>query len=414
MINNDTNVTIAKRNMRIDYFRAFLMVLVVWHHATLAYSTTGSGVLITDDSTFMGFDLIALFNDSFFMFAFFFVSGLFSYKSLLKKGIKNFFEERLIRLLLPFAFATLLINPIAHYFSSLNKNGGSFSIVGYFQFLINTFGKTESNHLWFLWVLFFFSLILAIYHLVQKVFSITIRRSQEKYLTKAWTFTVVMVILGTLCYLPMCNIGEGGFVTLLKPFNMQVSRVLIYFLYFVAGNVIGMYGIQRSFLYKEKFQKKWWLWLSLSLATTVLNIVVHVVQENMEIGILKNTIIVVDQGMIVVISLFALFGFISFFTLHIKEDNKVINLLSKEAMGIYIIHYAVVTALQYAFTFVELSAVEKGITTTLMTMIISLSLVIALKKVPVIGCVFGKAYNHKYDRGLIILTLIMMLLLIFL
>lgn len=109
----------------------------------------------------------------------------------------------------------------------------------------------------------------------------------------------------------MRNIDAGGFVTLIKPFNMQVSRVLLYFLYFVAGNVIGMYGIERSF-----------------------------------------------------------------FALHIKGDNKVMNVFAKEAMGIYIIHYAVVTVLQYAFTFVALSAVIKGITTTLMTIIISLGLVV--------------------------------------
>jgi glucan biosynthesis protein C len=234
------------------------MVLVVWHHATLAYSTTGSGVLITDDNTFVGFDLIALYNDLFFMFAFFFISGLFSYRSLFKKGTKIFIEERFRRLLLPFAFGTLLINPIAHYFSFLKMDGGSFSTVGYLQFLINNFGKTEANHLWFLWVLFFFSLMLVIYHQIQKLFSITIRQGQEKYIMKAWNFTNAMVILGTLCYLPMHNIGAGGFVTLIKPFNMQVSRILIYFLYFVAGNVIGISCHKRD--YSDNYNHYYFIW----------------------------------------------------------------------------------------------------------------------------------------------------------
>jgi surface polysaccharide O-acyltransferase-like enzyme len=211
----------------------------------------------------------------------------------------------------------------------------------------------------------------------------------------------------------MRNIGGGGFITLIKPFNMQATRILIYFLYFVAGNIMGIYGVERSFLFKKHFQKKWWIFLILSLTVTALNIVVHVIQENMEIGILKNIILFIDQGMIVVISVLALFGFTSFFTLYIKGDNKIMNVLAKETMGIYVIHYAVVTVMHYSFTYVELSGAVKGITTTLVSIIISLGLVMVLKKVPAIGIIFGKAPSYKYTRILTVLTLMMILLLIF-
>ena len=414
MSNSNLNRAIFKRNMSIDYFRVFLMFLVVWHHATLAYSTTGAGVLIADDNTFIGFDLIALYNDSFFMFAFFFISGLFAYKSLLKKNAKTFLKERSIRLLLPFAFGTLLINPIAHYFSFLNKSAEAFSIRSYFQFLVHHFGKTDANHLWFLWVLFFFSLMLVVYHQIQKKLMIPTKWQHEKYLMSAWRFSIVMIVLGFLFYLPMQNIDSGGFVTLIKPFNMQISRILLYFLYFVAGNVVGIYDIKKCFLLQEKFQKKWWLWVMLSLVMTFLNLVVHIVRENMGNSVLKNAVIVVDQSMIIVISLLALYGFLSFFTLYIKGESRVMNMLAKESMGIYVIHYAVVTGLQYMLTFVELSGAIKGAIVAMTTVVISLGLVRGLKRVPAIGVVFGKAYNLKYDRGLVIITIAMLLLLIFL
>jgi surface polysaccharide O-acyltransferase-like enzyme len=404
----------TKRNKSIDYFRAFLMILVVWHHATLSYSTSGSGVLITDNNTFIGFDLIALYNDMFFMFAFFFISGLFTYKSLLKKGSRLFIEERLIRLLLPFAFATLLINPIAHYFGILKDNGDPSSIGGYFQFLFNHFGKTEANHLWFLWVLFLFSLILVIFYQIQKSFDIRIGWNQEKQFASAGYFTIIMIVIGLFVYSLMGNIGNGDFVTLVKPFNMQVSRILLYFLYFVAGNMIGMYGIRRSFLFKEKFQKKWWLWLTLSLTFTVLNIIIHVIEEGMGNGIFKDFISLIDQGMVVVISLLGLFGFMSLFTLKIKEDNKVMNMLANAAMGIYVIHYAIVTTLQYAFSFVELPGLVKGLSITLMTLILSLALVTLLNKVPVVGTVFGKSPSGKYRKTYIGWTVGIILLLLFL
>ena len=401
------------RDRSIDYFRAFLMLLIVWHHATLAYSTTGSGVLIADHNTFVGFDLMALYNDSFFIFAFFFLSGLFSYKALLKKGSIVYLKERFIRLLWPFAFATLLINPIAHYFSSL-KDSGTFSVVGYFRYLFENFGKTDANHLWFLWVLFLFSLLLVLYAQFQNIFQVVIKWNQEKYFTKAYRFTIVMIITGILLYLPLRNIADGGFVTLIKPFNMQLSRILLYFMYFIAGNGIGMYGIKKSFLFQEKFQRKWSLWLIISVTATIVNIVIHVVQEEMESGLLKSILLIMEQGMVVAISLFALYGFISCFTRYSKGNSKIMDIHSKEAMGIYVIHYAIVTALQYAFLSIELSAVVKGITVSLLTIILSLGLVIILKKVPILGTVFGKEHNQKYQKGLILFTLIMLLILMLL
>ncbi|MBF4692143.1 acyltransferase family protein [Fusibacter ferrireducens] len=408
MLNNGSNAVRGNRNRGIDYFRVFLMLLVVWHHATLAYGTTGSGVLITDEDTFLGFDLIALYNDSFFMFAFFFISGLFAYKSVLKKGDKTFLKERSIRLLLPFAFGTLWINPIAHYFSLLNKNGESFSITAYFQFLISNFGKIEANHLWFLWVLFLFSGMLVVYHQIPKRFS---QRHLEKYLTNSGYFTWVMILLSLVAFLPIQNFEAGGFVTIIKPFNMQVSRILIYFLYFVAGNVIGAYGIQKCFLFQEKFQKKGWLWLALSLVATVMNLGIHIIREIMEDSALKDVIVVVDQSMIVLISLFALYGFMSLFTLYSKGEHRILNVLAKEAMGIYVIHYAVATGLQYALTFVELPGLVKGVVVTASTLMISLGLIIGFKKIPVVGIV---SYSSKYDKMLILVTLLMVLLLIFL
>ena len=412
MSKNISNNINSSRNQSIDYFKAFLMVLVVWHHATLAYGTAGVGVLISDQTSFVGFDLIALYNDFFFMFAFFFVSGLFSYKSLAKKGPTVYLGDRLIRLLLPFSFGVLFINPISHYFSSIKNEGNPFSLAGYWKYFVDTFGKTEANHLWFLWVLFLFSVIITIYWWFKKAGVIKGHVNVQKYVNRAFYFTMIMIAASLILFLPLRNIAAGGFVTIIKPFNMQVSRILLYLLYFIAGNVVGTYGMKESFFFQEKFQKKWWLWILLSVLSTFLNLVIHIVQEPMKLGVAKEIVLILEQGMLVIIIIFAVFGFVGLFTGHIHGRNKIMDLLAKEAMGIYVIHYAVVTTLQYVFTFLEGPAIFKGIFVTILTLFISLGLVTLLKKVPVLGIVFGDKYDAKYGSRLIIITMLLLLVLI--
>jgi hypothetical protein len=58
-------------------------MLVLIHHSVIAYTYCGH----TDKQSFLGFDGVVLFNDSFFMAAMFFLSGLFVWPSLKRKGI---------------------------------------------------------------------------------------------------------------------------------------------------------------------------------------------------------------------------------------------------------------------------------------------------------------------------------------
>lgn len=410
MVKNSTSL--SSRNRSVDYFRAFLMILVVWHHSTLAYGTSGSGVLITDGPTFLGFDLIALFNDLFFMFGFFLISGLFAYRSLVKKGSQVFLQERLIRLMLPFAFGTLFINPLAHYAAQLAKQEEAFSFTGYGHFFVITFGDIESNHLWFLWVLFLFCLILVGYYELNRAFNLRFSTIQERLVQSVGGYAGVILIFGTIALVPMQALVGSDFITLVKPFNMQLSRLFLYLVYFVVGNIIGTYGIAKSFLGQVDVQKKWWRYILVSLGLTVFNLVIHIMVEMSGQGILKLVLSTMDHWMMIPISLFAVLGFFGFFSRYMSEDKPYMDVLAKDAMGIYVIHYTVITCIQYGLTFISLPGVLKGIGTTVVGLIISLALVRIFRKIPFIRTVFGEAYAPKYNKVLQVVTLIMLFILI--
>src|ERR1700680_4991014 len=85
--------TTATRNAALDRARTFITMLVLIHHSVIAYTYFGH----TDRESFLGFDGVVLFNDSFFMAAMFFLSGLFVWPRLRRKGTGWFLGDRWLR-----------------------------------------------------------------------------------------------------------------------------------------------------------------------------------------------------------------------------------------------------------------------------------------------------------------------------
>ena len=113
------------RSSAIDYLRALMTVFVLILHDIVAYTTWGkfdpadyaehSAAPIVDPNKWGGFDIVAPLLNLFFMALMFFISGLFVWKSLVKKGPIHFLKDRGLRLGIPFVISLTLIMPLAHY-----------------------------------------------------------------------------------------------------------------------------------------------------------------------------------------------------------------------------------------------------------------------------------------------------------
>ena len=79
----------------LDRARTFITLLVVLHHSVVNYTHFGNG----DRMRWLGFDLVVLFNDSFFMAFMFLISGLFVHDSLTRRGVAEFLRWRAWRLM---------------------------------------------------------------------------------------------------------------------------------------------------------------------------------------------------------------------------------------------------------------------------------------------------------------------------
>ena len=86
--------------------------------------------MVVDRQHWAGFGSFTGFNDDFFMSLMFFLSGLFVWSSLQRKGNARFIRDRMRRLGIPFLFAAAIIAPLAYYPPYLLTTGAH-SVGGY-------------------------------------------------------------------------------------------------------------------------------------------------------------------------------------------------------------------------------------------------------------------------------------------
>src|SRR5947199_10336157 len=99
------------RNLSLDRTRTFLTLVVLLHHSVIPYTYFGH----TDPKSWIGFDCVVLATDSFFMAMFFFLSGLFAWSGIARKGPLSYLSDRLLRLGLPFVICAFTVIPLAYY-----------------------------------------------------------------------------------------------------------------------------------------------------------------------------------------------------------------------------------------------------------------------------------------------------------
>src|SRR5436190_14596898 len=90
-------VMATERIVPLDRARTLITLLVVIHHSVVNFTYFGNG----DRIRWLGFDLVVLFNDSFFMAFMFLISGLFVHDSLTRRGVAEFLRWRAWRLGVP-------------------------------------------------------------------------------------------------------------------------------------------------------------------------------------------------------------------------------------------------------------------------------------------------------------------------
>ena len=341
---------VTGRRVEFDYLRAFVIILVVWHHAVLAYTTfaflnpenpieTYSPVV--DTQRWVGFDLMAGFNDTFFMSLMFFISGLFVWRSLTRKGAHKYLSDRLKRLGIPFVIAVPLLIPLAYYPAQLNVElvfGGSSSYGDFWLDLVQA-GFGTAGPLWFLWLLLVFDCLVALLYRVAIHPGGVFQGRATIIFERPLAFFGTLLVISTAAYLPLALIfGPLEWIGI-GPFEAQANRILFYLVYFLAGTAVGAYELDRNVLKSDgPLASRWWGWLTAGLISFIVLVVLVIVGPTRPI----------ISGLAFTVSCAALvFGAIAIFLRFAKQRVGVLDSLAANAYGIYIVHYVFVTWPQY-------------------------------------------------------------------
>lgn len=385
-LDNTMDRPTAGRSAAFDYLRSFGVLLVLLHHTLLAYVTFGflnpydpmkTWSPIVDSAKWAGFDRIVGANDTFFMPLLFLVSGLFVWQSLRNKGVTSFSLTRLKRLGIPFVVGVVILTPLAYFPTVLEMRLVYGIELGFWQFVWNFIraGFNESGPLWFVWLLLTFDILVALFYAAfSKLFSES-NRTSNVLLDNPIVFTVGLFALSIAAYIPITNAFDSSQWLAFGPFKVQISRVLVYLLYFLAGVAVGSRGLERSAFRRDgHLAKYWWAWtLAGAGAYTGLSWIFTAAPTSAWIRY-----IFLAEMALMVMALTALFVRFA------QRPKRILNSLSANSYGIYLVHYLVIIWLQYAILRVDLVAGWKAAIVFFGGLAVCWGLTAAVRRIPAV------------------------------
>jgi surface polysaccharide O-acyltransferase-like enzyme len=374
--------TTAERIIPLDRARTLITLLVVLYHSVINYTYYGIG---GDRMRWLGFDLVVLFNDSFFMACMFFISGLFVRDSLARRGPANFLARRAWRLGIPFLASIFIVMPIAYY----RYYHSEFDFLRFYFHMV-TIGPWSSGSAWFLWVLLALDAIAALLWTVAPRKIEALGRFVDARRDRPMIVFVGFVIFSILIYLPLRLVfGDSSWWTPGHyPFPIQTSRILLYAGYFLAGVGVGATNLGNGLLATNgAFSKRWTVWLALALVFYAAILLLVYIHRGGWID-LRSPPLWWHTAYGLAFAMFSgamTFALPATFLRFARVSLSPLDAMQPSAYGIYLLHFVPLIWLQYLVYDPPLPAFVKFALVFAGTLSASWTLAILLRKIPVIG-----------------------------
>ena len=390
--------SMSKSSLALSNLRGFAIVMVVAFHSFIAYlgSQPASQLPfdlppygwranpIVDSARWFGFDLFCAFQYVYLMHLMFFLSGLFVWPSLSRKGGRRFLYDRFVRLGIPFAVGLYLLMPLAYYpvyrITAVDPSWSAF----WSHWIALPFWP--SGPMWFLWLLLLFNIAAAALFWLAPRAGESLARLSAK--VDPGRFFIALVAVSALAYIPLAAVFAPWQWVQFGPFALQPSFAPQYAIYFFAGLGVGALGLAEGLLEADGTLARQWLrWLAGTAAAFLLWIVpTALIFEGTSLPGLQ---IVADLGFVLCaasacLALFALF--LRFAGPH----RSMFESLADNAYGIYLVHYVFVIWLQYMLLGVALFAVAKAAIVLTGALFLSWSITAAVCRIPVGARLMGR------------------------
>ena len=331
---------------------------------------------IIDSQRWFGFDLFCAWQDVGLMSLMFFLSGLFVPSSLASKGSWKFLSDRLLRIGLPMALATIFLAPLAYY-AAYRTSAVDPGLDAYWQnWLALPFWPCGPQ--WFLGQLLAFNILAAATHRFIPGWDHRLVRLVAFAGGNPLRFVAVLVAISALVYIPLM-LAYSPFAWMnVGPIAFQPSRLLHYLVYSIAGVAVGTHGLDRGLLDCDgELTRHWMAWLAAAIAGFLLWAAATSATLSDWSGAPPVAKFAAGMGFAVACATSCLASLaISLRFAHWRA--WAFDSLSDNAYRIYLIHYVFAVWLQYALLGTGLVAIGKAAIVFGGTLIMSWSIAAAM------------------------------------
>jgi glucans biosynthesis protein C len=316
----------------------------------------------------------------------FFLSGLFVWGSVQRRGGRTFLYDRCLRLGVPFLLGVYLLIPVTYY-SVYRTTAADPSWSAYWsQWLALPFWPV--GPMWFLSFLLVLNVVVAILYWVAPRTGELLGRLAAGARDNPGRFFVGLLIISALTYLPLSAVFAPWQWIQIGPFGFQPSFAPQYVIYFFAGLAIGAHGLERGLLASDgRLAQRWWLWLASAPAAFLLWIgpmalIVHG-------AAVPGLQIAADLGFVLAAAT-ACFGLAAAFLRFATFRHRLLDGLSEHAYAIYFFHYPFVLWLQYLLLGSALFVIAKAAIVFGATLILSWTAAAAMCRIPLGARLMGR------------------------
>jgi peptidoglycan/LPS O-acetylase OafA/YrhL len=361
----------SQTSQALKNLRAYAIVTVVSFHSVLAYLASQPAAPdpfdnppyhwlatpILDPHRWLGFDIYAAFQYVSLMNLMFFMSGIFVWPSLVRRGTRNFLYGRLIRIGLPFVFGVYLLMPIAYY-PVYRVTAADPGLLAYWEHWI-ALPFWPGGPLWFLWELLVLDALAAAVFVAAPGLIERLGRFSASAGAAPHRYFVVLLAASVIAYLPLAyafgvsNWAEFG------PFDWQPDRPLFYVVFFFAGVGIGVQGLDRGLLRPDgALARRWCVWVACAGGSFLLWMITMAPAAyghgNLFIDLCSYLAVAltVTTVCLAFVAVFLRFG---------TGRSALVDSLSENAYAIYLVHYVFVVWLQYALLGAAMPAIAKAV-----------------------------------------------------
>jgi peptidoglycan/LPS O-acetylase OafA/YrhL len=361
-----------KSSTAINNLRGFAILMIVAFHSSMAYLSALPTVQpvfdappyawtaspIIDANRFIGIDIFCASQFLYLMQLMFFVSGLFVWRSIERKGPASFLSDRLVRLGVPFVLGTFVLMPLAYYpvfrLTAADPSWAAFARAW------TALPFWPSGPMWFLWFLLVLDAIAAGLQCVWPERIDGVARFAAAIRRRPGALFAALVAASLLTYLPLARIFTPWDWREFGPFSLQPALAPQYALYFFAGAIVGAGDLNRGVLDCDgSLARHAGRWMIGALAAFIVWLLAMGLVTQDPAHPWPAVQIVADVALVLFAAAAAV-GLLGWFLKFAAEPRPLLGAIAANGYGLYLFHYFFVLWVQYLLLGVSMFAPVKA------------------------------------------------------